>query len=298
MQPANVNDLLWEGVFLKDCAMISEALRRGAHVQVQDSCGNTPLHYTAFSEEERTATLLTERGGAIDIANYQGDSPLDIALKVGDLSLLTLFWRINLERSANKIASSDPFLADRVRQLKPPAWGKKGSHSKTNLSALEKWSGQKPQLSSSLDNVKQVYEKAHRSSLGLKEGYALHVGERLARHYEALEEINRPFLIVMGKKRLAPSDPKALKKAIKRKNREQFFFLLKRSQEILSHFETFIKREGYQKPMPHFWSNSPSPSLGESDCFLSERLITLFLVTAGGTVMQNRTSAPSIFDTS
>ena len=54
-------------------------VERGAAVNAKDDDGDTPLHKAAWNNAVETATLLVERGAAVNAKNDDGNTPLHVA---------------------------------------------------------------------------------------------------------------------------------------------------------------------------------------------------------------------------
>ena len=51
----------------------------GADVNVQNDLGNTALHYAAQTGANRIVEFLVSKGAKVDIYNYTGQTPIDLA---------------------------------------------------------------------------------------------------------------------------------------------------------------------------------------------------------------------------
>ena len=73
--------------------MVLSLIDAGADVNLQDLCGDTPLHWSVFCSNEAVARILLERGADRDLVNSSGKTPYHLAKGEGESSLLTLLQR-------------------------------------------------------------------------------------------------------------------------------------------------------------------------------------------------------------
>lgn len=64
-------------------AFVSELLIRGAHIDVRDENGNTPLHLAALMGLPDLTKELLEWGADVKTVNSKGELPMELALKTG-----------------------------------------------------------------------------------------------------------------------------------------------------------------------------------------------------------------------
>ena len=76
---------------------------RGAGIDAEDDCGDTPLHRAASNGHTATATLLLDRGAAIEAKDNDGDTPLHYAALDGYTATATLL----LDRGADPTATDN-----------------------------------------------------------------------------------------------------------------------------------------------------------------------------------------------
>ena len=65
--------------------MMQCLLKGKAHVDAADLCGDTCLHEAVWQQDTEAAQLLTDWGASWTQTNLCGESPLDIAKKIGYL---------------------------------------------------------------------------------------------------------------------------------------------------------------------------------------------------------------------
>ncbi|KAL2802838.1 nucleoside phosphorylase domain-containing protein [Aspergillus granulosus] len=72
----------------------------GYNLNVRDGWGRTPLHYAVEAQRSRLEKVrkLLEKGADLTMADYQGDTPVDLARRSGDIATLTLLLRAWLAR--------------------------------------------------------------------------------------------------------------------------------------------------------------------------------------------------------
>ena len=73
--------------------MVLSLIDAGADVNLQDLCGDTPLHWSVFCSNEAVARILLERGADQDVVNSSGKTPYHLAKGEGESSLLALLQR-------------------------------------------------------------------------------------------------------------------------------------------------------------------------------------------------------------
>jgi ankyrin repeat protein len=71
-----------------DVAMIERLVELGFDVNARSRRGWTPLHFAAFMGELDRARALVEGGATVDIEDYEGASPLDIARSEGHVEVV------------------------------------------------------------------------------------------------------------------------------------------------------------------------------------------------------------------
>jgi ankyrin repeat protein len=70
---------LREAAFVCDFVRVRDLLRQGAHPDVRDEDGRTPLHQAVLGNSVGLVGLLIEAGATIDAKDHQGFTPLHFA---------------------------------------------------------------------------------------------------------------------------------------------------------------------------------------------------------------------------
>ena len=94
--PSGQNTPLHIAAWENDVATATLLFEKGAAVNAKGQFGSTPLHFAAFNNAVETATLLVERGAAVNAKDDDGETPLHEAAWTNAVAIATLL----LERGA------------------------------------------------------------------------------------------------------------------------------------------------------------------------------------------------------
>jgi len=73
-------------------AIVQMLKEHGAHINVQDDSGDTPLHYATREGQQAVVRYLLMECGADPLAkNEDGETPMDLAVSINELNVLSVF---------------------------------------------------------------------------------------------------------------------------------------------------------------------------------------------------------------
>ena len=81
MDQENLNEALTSAMNEERWEEVRNLIDQGAHINTQDSQGNTALHQAAFWGDMKTVIFLLKKGAATHLQNKKGRTPADLAKK-------------------------------------------------------------------------------------------------------------------------------------------------------------------------------------------------------------------------